>query len=147
MSSNILCSTSVVNMKFAKVPLQVCFPPPPCLGRSHKLQGEFGAYMEETVRRVTPRSSARAWNFSKLQRQSSKFFQVPEPIWAVRNPIYRNISSYSFIFSTYSFIFPTYSFMFFTYSFMKKKSIFYILFLQVFRISLHISLIFLHVFM
>ena len=46
MSLNILCSTPVVNMKFARAPLQV--RPPPCLGRSHKLQGELGAYMEET---------------------------------------------------------------------------------------------------
>ena len=56
MSLNILCSTSIVSMKFARAPFQV--RPPPCLGRSHKLQRELGAYMEETVRRVTPRQNA-----------------------------------------------------------------------------------------
>ena len=30
-------------------------PPSPYLGRLHKLQGEFRAYIEETIRKVTPR--------------------------------------------------------------------------------------------
>ena len=82
MSLNILCSTPVVNMKFARAPLQVC-PPPPCSASSHKLQGELGAYMEETVRRVKHPISLR----SMLRQQaviegggSSTFFKIPEPI-------------------------------------------------------------------
>jgi len=93
---NILCSTAVVNMKFARAPHQVC-PPPRVWGGRISLQGELGAIIEETVRRVTPRTSTRSvfrqqtaiegGGSSKFFKSQSlyevrlRFFQVSQPIW------------------------------------------------------------------
>ena len=96
MSLNILCSTPVVNMKFARAPLQVCLPPPP--SRVTARQG-----LPQTF--VPPRATA----------VSLQGGLVSETIYEGRNSFI--FFTYFFKFFTYYFMFPTYFYMFFTYSF------------------------------
>ena len=123
---------------------------PQCYTRRGKLKTFLNprAYIEAELRIFqSPRAEkeARVLNFSRSQGPYKvgkigifPSFKVHIDV-GVPNPIYRHISSYSFIFSTYFFVFFTYLFIFSTstYFFIYYRHISFI-FLHIFDIFLHI---------
>ena len=111
-------------------------------GGSSKIFLDPRAYIEAELKILpssTAHEEAQAWNFSKSQGpyEGGEIGIFPSPEvhihMGVPNPLYRHISSYSFIFWTYFFIlFSTYSFIF-----LHIVSYFHI-FLHIFDIFLHI---------